>query len=80
MADIMTNSYTLKIDTKFVDGDTRMITLKNPKSDISESQITTLNSYLQSHNILIGDKTGATFGKITTVTRVQKQTLHLDLS
>ena len=80
MADLVKDELTLRIDNVFVDGDTRSITLKNPKDTIPTSQITELNALMQTNNILIGDKTNATFGKIKTVTKVEKYTTILDLS
>ena len=80
MADVIKNSRSLIIENVFVDGDTRSVTLKNPRSDISESQITDLNSFLQETNILIGDKDGATFGRIRKVTRRNTTTTYLDIS
>ena len=80
MADVVKTSLSLIIENVFVDGDTRSVTLKNPRSDISESQITELNSFLQETNILIGDKDGATFGRIRKVTRRNTTTTYLDIS
>ena len=80
MADIVKTTYNLVIETAFVDGDTRMITIKNPRSNISQSDITDLNSYMQETNILIGDKDGATFGRIKKVTRRSSTTTYLDIS
>ena len=80
MADVVKTSRSLVIENVFVDGDTRSVTLKNPRSDISESQITDLNSFLQETNILIGDKDGATFGRIRKVTRRSSTTTYLDIS
>ena len=80
MADVTKTSRSLIIENVFVDGDTRSVTLKNPRSDISESQITELNSFLQETNILIGDKDGATFGRIRNVTRRNSTTTYLDIS
>ena len=80
MADVIKTSRSLIIENVFVDGDTRSVTLKNPRSDISESQITDLNSFLQETNILIGDKDGATFGRIRKVTRRNSTTTYLDIS
>ena len=80
MADVTKTSRSLVIENVFVDGDTRSVTLKNPRSDISESQITDLNSFLQETNILIGDKDGATFGRIRKVTRRNSTTTYLDIS
>lgn len=79
MADVVKTSRSLIIENVFVDGDTRSVTLKNPRSDISESQITDLNSFLQETNILIGDKDGATFGRIRKVTRRNSTTTYLDI-
>lgn len=80
MADVIKTSRSLIIENVFVDGDTRSVTLKNPRSDISESQITDLNSFLQETNILIGDKDRATFGRIKKVTRRNSTTTYLDIS
>ena len=80
MADVIKTSRSLIIENVFVDGDTRSVTLKNPRSDITESQITDLNSFLQETNILIGDKDGATFGRIRKVTRRNSTTTYLDIS
>lgn len=79
MADITKISRSLIIENVFVDGDTRSVTLKNPRSDITESQITDLNSFLQETNILIGDKNGSTFGRIKKVTRRDSTTTYLDI-
>ena len=80
MSDVTKTSRSLVIENVFVDGDTRSVTLKNPRSDITESQITDLNSFLQETNILIGDKDSATFGRIRKVTRRNSTTTYLDIS
>ena len=80
MADVTKTSRSLVIENVFVDGDTRSVTLKNPRSDITESQITDLNSFLQETNILIGDKDSATFGRIRKVTLRNSTTTYLDIS
>ena len=80
MADVIKTSRSLIIENVFVDGDTRSVTLKNPRLDISESQITDLNNFLQETNILIGDKNSATFGRIKKVTRRNSTTTYLDIS
>ncbi len=79
MADIMKTETTLRIDNLFVDGDTRAITLKNPKDTIQSSEIEALNTWMQTNNIIIGDKAGGTFGKIKTVTRIRKNTVTLEI-
>ena len=80
MADTVKAETTLKIDTLFVDGDTRTITLKNPRSNLSGNDISELNAFMQANNIIIGDKAGATFGRIQKAATVQKNTISLDIS
>lgn len=80
MADTIKTAQHLIIETVFVDGDTRSITIKNPRSDISQSEIAELNSFMQESNILIGDKDGSTFGRIKKVTRRNSTTTYLDIS
>lgn len=80
MADIVKTEKTLRIDTVFVDGDTRSITLKNPKATIQSSEIAELNAFMQANNILIGDKAQGTFGRIKSATTVDKQSIQLDIT
>lgn len=80
MADIVTESATLKIENLFVDGDTRTIRLKNPKSQITTGAITDLESFMRTNNIIIGDKYGGTFGRIQSVQKVNETRYSLDLS
>lgn len=80
MADTLTSSQELKIENLFVDGDTRTITLKNPKAEIATSDIAALNALMQSSQILIGDKWGGAYGRITQVTRVNTDRQKLDLT
>lgn len=79
MADTSSTSQELKIETMFVDGDTRTFNVKNPKSNVSQSDIANLNTYMQTNNILIGDKYGGRFGKITKASTIDKTTVTLDL-
>lgn len=80
MADIRTNTESLKIEGLFVDGDTRIITLKNPKSSITTSEILALQTFMQANNVIIGDRYEGTFGRIESVTRVTEQRTVVDLS
>ena len=79
MADQVSTSNELKFETMFVDGDTRTFNIKSQKSNVSQSEIAALNTYMQTNNILIGDKYGGRFGKITSATTVDKTTVTLDL-
>lgn len=79
MADTTSTSRELKIETMFVDGDTRTFNVKNPKSNITQSEIGALNTFMQTNNIMVGDKYGGRFGKITQASTVEKTTTTLDL-
>lgn len=79
MADTVSYSNELKIDALFVDGDTRTLNVKNPKANIAQSDIAALNTFMQTNNILVGDKYGGRFGRIDTASVVNKSTVNLDL-
>lgn len=78
MADISATTETLKIENLFVDGDTRTITLKNPRAGITTQDIRDLEAFMQANSIIIGDKYSGTFGKIGTVKRVTETKTYLD--
>ena len=84
MADKVTTTNELKIDNLFVDGDTRLITLKNPKATIETSEITALETLIKNGtgeaSLLIGDKYGSDFRRIQEVTRISKITHEYDIS
>ena len=63
MSDTVKTSLELRLDNVFVDGDTRSITLKNPKGSVADSDIASLNAFMQTTNVIVGDKSGATFGR-----------------
>lgn len=79
MADTVSYSNEIKIETLFVDGDTRTFNIKNPKTTISTSEISELNNFMYTNNILIGDKYGGRFGRIQSAKKVNKSTVTLDL-
>lgn len=84
MADKTTTTKELKIENLFTDGDTRTITLKNPKETINTSEITALETLILNgtgeESILIGDKYGSDFKRIQEVRRITKTTHEYDIS
>lgn len=84
MADKITTVNELKIENLFVDGDTRTITLKNPKTEITTAEITALETLIKNgtgeESILIGDKYGSDFRQIWEVRRIRKTTIEYDIS
>ncbi len=80
MADITKTTNKLSILTSYSDGDTRTITLDNPKASIAASEIDSLNAFIADNNLLIGDKSGANFTAITEARIIETTTKYLDLA
>lgn len=84
MSDKITTANELKIENLFIDGDTRTITLKNPKANITTEEITALETLIKNGtgeaSLLIGDKYGSDFRRIQEVIRVEKITIDYDIS
>lgn len=89
MADKLTTTYELKFEWLFLDGDTRVLTLKNPKTEITTAEITALEQLILdapkeatdiSTPLLIGDKASSQFRRINLVTREEIRTTELDLT
>lgn len=83
MANKTTSTDELKIENLFTDGDTRTITLKNPKDTITTGEITALETLIKNGtgeaSLLIGDKYGSDFKQIWTVRRIEKATTEFDI-
>lgn len=82
MADTQTTTRELKIENLFQDGDTRTITLKNPKAEITVSEIGELETLILNggtSTLLLGDQTGAPFRRINEVRRVTTTRTVLDI-
>lgn len=78
--DTVTSEYKLSVNLGFADGDTRTINLKNPKTSLQASAINDVGSYLETNNVVIGDKTGAASAGILTADRIRETKNKLDLS
>ena len=79
MADTQKIESVLNIECLFVDGDTRTITLRRPKSDISSNDIEELETFMQENKIIIGDRDGSDFRKIKRAVKRNSITTYLDL-
>lgn len=78
MADVITTKSTLDMELLFVDTDTRKLSIKDPKQDITSSDIENLQTLIRTNNLLIGDKYGSAFGSIKKAVRTRKTTQTLD--
>ena len=79
LADVVKSSYILKIKLGFADGDTRIINLDNPKSNLQASQVHELSQFIKTNNLLIGDKYGADSAGILYADIVESMKTTLDL-
>ena len=78
MADKTRTSYQLKLLAGFTDGDTRTITIDNPRGNLTKSDINAINTLAA--NVLIGDKYGSQFGAFKEAGIYNTTTTELDLS
>ena len=77
MADTVKSSETLNLEAEFTDGDTRSITLDNPRASLTAADI---DNVPRLNRCLIGDKTGSQFLRWKTAKRVHKDITDIDLS
>lgn len=79
MADTIKSSASLVIECVFNDGDTRTITLKNPRSNVSSNDIENLETFMIENHIIIGDRDNSDFRKIRKAVTREATTTYLDL-
>ena len=79
MADTIKSASELLIECVFQDGDTRTITLNNPRDDLSATDIENLETFMQTNNIIIGDRDGFDFRNIKRAVKRETTTTYLDL-
>lgn len=77
MADVAKITNKLKMTAEFVDGDTRIISLDSPRSNITAADIDALDNLFST--CLLGDKTGADFYRIKYAAIVVDTRVELDL-
>lgn len=65
------------IGLAFFDGDTRTLTIPNPKSDLDKEDITDLETVIKTDNLILGDKANAGFSKITSAKKIQKDSVKI---
>lgn len=80
MPDVTSTTETLDIEYGFVDGDTRINKIKNPKANITQAEIEDLNTFLRANNAIIGDRYGSTFARINSAKRVSKTVTTFDIN
>lgn len=79
MADKITQNSTLNLNAVFYDGDTRAISLDNPKANITAAQIKALAATTKTTQAIIGDKGSAAFVGFDAAEVLNKKTTQFDL-
>lgn len=79
MADTIKTASEVKYNFNFFDGDTRLVTMDNPRSDLTASDVKQLGAWAKINNPIIGDKGGASCTGIGEAYTVKKTTTNLDL-
>ena len=79
MADKVKNSYVLKIKFGFADGDTRVINLDNPRSNLTATEIYEVSQFIKNNNLLLGDKYAADSAGILFADIVQSSKTTLEI-
>ncbi len=79
MSDIVKNKDTLNFVMDFVDGDNRTLTVDNPKATITGAQVKSFGNYIKNNSVVLGDKAGAAFSKISSAKVVHATTTYFDL-
>ena len=82
MADQVSTSRTMKVETAFVDGDTRTFNIPNPNTADEQlaDKVANLNTFIRANSMLVGDKDGATFAQINKATIINKTISNLDIT
>lgn len=78
MADITKSTYQIKLNIMFADGDTRIVSLDNPQTNLTQQLIKAIESSLSP--VLIGDKNSGTFSAISAAKYVQTSEITVDLN
>ena len=78
--DTITSSSEGKLVVNFYDSDDRTITIDNPRSDLTATDINAVVDALKVSQAIIGDKTGASVVGASSFKMVEKTVTHLDIS
>lgn len=79
-ADTVISSNVANLLVDFYDGDNRTLTIDNPRSDLTASDVRAFETTLKTTQPLIGDKTGASVTGVSKCTIVEKVDVKFDLA
>lgn len=78
--DTITSGSDLKLVYEFIDGDTRITTLPNPRLNLTQNDLDTAMNELVTSQVFVGDKDGGAFDKFADNEVIQWTKTKLDLS
>lgn len=78
--DTVTASQELKLDYQFADNDTRLTSIPNPRSNITDSDIKAVAATLYDTQAFVGDANNGAFATITSAKIIEKTVTKLDLA
>lgn len=78
--DTLTSANELKLNFAFEDGDTRLVTLPNPKPGLTGTQIAEVGTWAHTNQPIIGDRAGASTTGIFEAYKLETSKLQLDLT
>ena len=79
MADKVTQTSELKLDFAFYDGDNRVVSVDNPRSDVTVAQLLAVGNTAKTTGAIIGDKASAVCVGLQGAKKVAKTVTQLDL-
>lgn len=79
-ADTVTSASELKFNWQFADGDTRLMTAKNPKAGLTAEQAQSVIDNAVNKKLLVGDKAGAELAGVVQVYTELSTKTKLDLT
>lgn len=79
MADKVTRTSELKLDFAFFDGDSRTVSVDNPRSDVTVAQLLAVGNAAKTTQAIIGDKASAACVGLQGAKAVAKEVTTLDL-
>lgn len=79
MADTIKSSSELKLESYYSDGDTRTLTVDNPKANITAADINAVATVAKNTQAILGDKGGADFVRFNSAKKTTATRIELDL-
>lgn len=79
MADTITSASVLKLEGEYVDNDTNIVEVDNPKDNITAEQINAVATVAKTTQVILGDKGGAAFNRFKSAHKLKNTRINLDL-